>query len=400
MLQKGNLNKIKISVIVPVYNVEKYIKKCLDSILSQTYKSLEIIVVDDGSTDDSGKICDEYALIDSRIQIIHKENEGIVSARKAGIQRATGEYTTNIDSDDWIESNAYESMVKGLEEHSPDMMIMGYKKEYEGFMEECWGGMEEGLYQSEDFWGAFNNIVSKNAFFCQPVDMSLWNKMIRTELWKKYQLACPDYLKKNVDDAVIYPCLLNMKSIYVEKGFYYHYCVRKNSILWKKQNQDYSYFLNLAEHLILSLKDSSVNNERNRQFLLYKIFYHMILDVPEKLLGPKGCAIYPNMTPDVNIIIYGKGVFAARLEKQIKGMKYCNIIDNVDRTDIERIRSIEEKEFDYIVIAIFNATIVADAIKRIEKIGVSRKKILYMDKNMMSVDMLPYEIRKMWGLLI
>ena len=104
-------NRIKVSVIVPVYNVEKYIRRCLDSIISQTYKNLEIIIVDDGSTDNSGKICDKYALEDTRIQVIHKENEGIVSARKVGILRATGEYTTIVDSDDWVESRAYEFLV-------------------------------------------------------------------------------------------------------------------------------------------------------------------------------------------------------------------------------------------------------------------------------------------------
>ena len=124
---------MRLSVIVPVYNVEPYIRRCLDSLINQTYRNLEIILVDDGSTDRSGLICDEYALMDKRVQVIHKVNGGLVSARQEGIQRATGEYATNVDSDDWIETDAYEFVVKRLETYYSDMLVFGYKKEYAEF---------------------------------------------------------------------------------------------------------------------------------------------------------------------------------------------------------------------------------------------------------------------------
>ena len=127
---------LKISVIVPVYNVEPYIRRCLDSLTVQTYQDLEIILVDDGSTDQSGEICDEYAESDNRIRVIHQTNQGIVSARQAGIRCATGEYATNVDSDDWIEEGAYDFMAQKLQEYHPDMLVLGYKKEYAGFTEE------------------------------------------------------------------------------------------------------------------------------------------------------------------------------------------------------------------------------------------------------------------------
>ena len=97
------IEKEKISVIIPVYNVEKYLKRCLDSVINQTYKNLEIILVDDGSTDNSGKICDEYAKNDKRIIVIHKENGGVSVARNIGLDICTGDYVNFIDSDDWID---------------------------------------------------------------------------------------------------------------------------------------------------------------------------------------------------------------------------------------------------------------------------------------------------------
>lgn len=104
----------KISVIVPIYNTEKYLKKCVDSILSQTYRNLEVVLVDDGSTDGSGKICDEYAENDARVRVIHKENGGLSSARNAGLDAATGDFIAFVDSDDRISPDIYEKMACAL----------------------------------------------------------------------------------------------------------------------------------------------------------------------------------------------------------------------------------------------------------------------------------------------
>ena len=109
------LNKIELSIIVPVYNVEEYITECIDSILAQTYKDWELILVDDGSTDNSGKICEEYALKDSRIKVIHKENGGLSSARNSGLDIAKGEYITFIDGDDFISPDTIEENINILE---------------------------------------------------------------------------------------------------------------------------------------------------------------------------------------------------------------------------------------------------------------------------------------------
>lgn len=115
---------MKISVIIPVYNVEKYLKRCLDSVVNQTYKNLEIILIDDGSTDKSGNICDEYAAKDKRIIVIHKENGGLSDARNKGLDICTGDYISFIDSDDWIENGFYEYVVNNVKDN--DLLIFDY----------------------------------------------------------------------------------------------------------------------------------------------------------------------------------------------------------------------------------------------------------------------------------
>lgn len=117
----------KISVIVAAYNIEQYISKCLDSIINQTYKNLEIIIVDDGSSDGTGRIVDEYAIIDSRIVVIHKENGGVSSARNRGIDIATGDYIGFVDGDDTIEADMYEMLINNAIKYDADISHCGYK---------------------------------------------------------------------------------------------------------------------------------------------------------------------------------------------------------------------------------------------------------------------------------
>lgn len=121
-----------ISIIVPVYNVEKYIRKCIDSICGQTYSNLEIILIDDGSTDSSGKICDEMAAKDGRILVIHQENKGQSQARNVGLDQAKGEYIAFVDSDDYLSLNMYEYLLKSLKENNADVVRCAIKNVYEG----------------------------------------------------------------------------------------------------------------------------------------------------------------------------------------------------------------------------------------------------------------------------
>ena len=116
-----------ISVIVPIYNSEKYLQKCIDSIVNQTYKDLEIILVNDGSTDNSPKLCDEFAKNDKRIVVIHQENKGLSASRNAGLRRATGEYITFVDSDDYIEDDTYEKVFWAIENFNSDLVFFREK---------------------------------------------------------------------------------------------------------------------------------------------------------------------------------------------------------------------------------------------------------------------------------
>ena len=135
-----------ISIIVPVYNTEAYLPQCIESLICQTYKDIEIILVDDGSTDDSLRICDGYQKKDVRIKVLHQKNAGVVNARKAGLYMAAGEYIAFVDGDDWVEPDMYECMYQKLFEQDVDVVMCGRFEDTGEVCKKVFHGIEEGRY--------------------------------------------------------------------------------------------------------------------------------------------------------------------------------------------------------------------------------------------------------------
>ena len=147
-------NEVLVSIIVPVYNVEKYLEKCIESIINQTYSNLEIVLSDDGSTDNSPSICDEYALKDSRIRVIHKSNGGLSDARNAALDIISGKYITFIDSDDYIEKEAIEILVNAMTKYNTLIAHMKsyiISSDYKILENQSTGTMKVSLFTSEEY---------------------------------------------------------------------------------------------------------------------------------------------------------------------------------------------------------------------------------------------------------
>ena len=139
----------KLSVIVPVYNAEKYLDKCIKSIIGQIYTDFELILIDDGSPDLCPLMCDEWKQKDRRIKVVHKENQGVAIARNIGLDLAIGEYVTFVDSDDWLEPTMYLEMLKVLENYKCDVVMCDCTKEYENYSESYSHNIRSGYYNYE-----------------------------------------------------------------------------------------------------------------------------------------------------------------------------------------------------------------------------------------------------------
>ena len=161
----------KISVIVPIYNVEQYLRRCIDSIINQTYKNLEIILVDDGSPDNCGQICDDYAKKDTRIKVIHKKNGGLSDARNVGLEVCTGDYISFVDSDDWIELNTYEIMMKSMNEYNADMVVSNINYVYKDKVESKYSEDKIRCFNKEE---AMKELIKDGL-----VQAVVWNKLYK-----------------------------------------------------------------------------------------------------------------------------------------------------------------------------------------------------------------------------
>ncbi len=217
------------SIIVPVYKVESFIHQCVDSIVNQSYQNLEIILVDDGSPDHCGAICEEYAKTDSRIKVIHKENGGLVSARKAGAQVCTGDYVLNVDSDDFVDLDLVEKIAGIIKEHHPDVVAFDCLRYFNGETELLANQVRRGLYLQDNLPELQKKLImdeENQSVFLYTV----WSKAIKKELYVPYQMAVWDEIVHGEDVAVTAPVIAHSKSVYVADLSGYYYRVNPNSI--------------------------------------------------------------------------------------------------------------------------------------------------------------------------
>ena len=219
-----------ISVIVPVYNVEKYLRRCLDSILVQTYSNIEILLIDDGSTDQSGKICDEFAKLDSRVRVFHKENGGVSTARNLGIEQAKGEYITFIDSDDYADEELISYLYGLIKYANAEISICCANTEilvcaadlYNEETIKFYAGTNDGKKEVLTVHESIKRLLYEQGFFVSP-----WAK-----LYKKLLFLGIKYPEGKLyeDTAATYKLILKAERVAYGRSCKYTYCVRNNSI--------------------------------------------------------------------------------------------------------------------------------------------------------------------------
>lgn len=278
------MQEITISVIVPIYKVEEYLPECIESILQQTYKSLEIILVDDGSPDESGNICDAYAKKDNRIKVIHKENGGLVSARKAGCELATGQYVTFVDGDDKIALEMYEKMLSWAEEDTDIIICDCYRWEKEQ-ISVINQNMDADLYVGEKLQKNLQeHALCYGEYFSFGLLPAVWNKLYRRELYVPIQMQVPEAIRLGEDAACTYPCIMGARKVIYRKEPLYYYRIRETSMTrtwkpgqakeiltlvdWLKQNAKKFQDTNMEEQVLLyacSLLDDYVTGNIKRK---------------------------------------------------------------------------------------------------------------------------------------
>lgn len=245
----------KISVIIPAYNVERYLSRCLNSVLSQTFKDFEIVVVNDGSSDRTGEICDEYASVDKRIRIVHKENEGVSIARNIGIENAQGEWCCFIDSDDWVESQYLENF--DIDNNSDSQLIM------------------QSFVIDNEIKKITTKVLLPDVVFKEPssvVDFLerlpgvhngfIWHRLFRLDIIKNRKLNFPQGFSFAEDGWFFLDYMQTVKKIVSSSKIGNHYIIRNGSLTSKHCAYSFSIYKELLEHYIESLNSFVIPQKR------------------------------------------------------------------------------------------------------------------------------------------
>lgn len=378
---------MKLSVIVPIYNAGKYLEVCLNSVINQTYKNYEIILVDDGSMDDSGFICDQFAARDKRFRVIHKKNEGLICARKTGIMAAKGDYIAFVDADDWIDSDFLESGICHMEHEAADIVVTGCMKEIGNHSELVVNKILPGVY---DDLGLTKEVRPRmlhfEGFYEFGILPYIWNKFYKKSLLE----SCYEHIDLRIYDgedvAVVYPYLLKAQKAVITQDAKYHYRIHSESMTARKKND---YYENTAR-LYLYLAEKFQGNICGH-YMMPQLDQYMRMMVwqgnPVKFMEAVG-VIFPfkEIPRGARIILYGAGYVGRVFRYQISLSEYCFVAAWIDRAypkeelkkmGVTSLKALQTEEYDYVVIAVRDKDMGDEITEQLVSYGINREKIVF-----------------------
>lgn len=370
----------KVSVIIPIYNAEQYLRACLDSVVGQTLQDIEIICINDGSTDGSLTILEEYASKDARLHIISKKNEGLVAARKTGVLFANSEYIGYVDSDDWVEPDMFEKMYAKMKEYDVELLCTGY------FLEGSYttvhlDTVEEGLYNEEKMEWLRNNNIYRLEKKETGLRGGLWCKMYRRDLLLEAQLDVPDNITIAEDKVCLLHCLLHCNSVYVEKKAYYHWCIHQESMS-RIENPDYLLCVHAVYKYLISLYHHENFTEQMRTQVEIYIMELLTLGMNSRL-GFQNQQLFwidpywlDKLPKNVRVVLYGGGEYGEKYRQQMASRKDLIPVKELGFS-LPTEQELKEITFDYLVIAIKNQGKAEQVKQDLIKLGVPEEKLLW-----------------------
>ena len=351
----------KVSIVVPVYNAENYLDQCVTSIMGQTYRHLEIILVNDGSTDHSLEICRKYAEIDKRITVVEQINQGVVKARKTGVEAATGDFIGWADADDWMESGYIEGLVRLQEESNADIVAATHFHDIGSDSRLIKNGVDTGIYDVKQLLPV---MLYTGEFFEYGITPQLYTKLFRADILKKTQFMVADNIIAGDDAAVVYPSLLMAEKVCVSNITGYHYVQHPASITKTGFSDEPARIRMLIEYLNDIFRKAGVSEWMNHQLATYENYMLALRQIDifdaadsEKILVP-----YGGFRENDRLVIYGAGVLGQKIYHYLEADGRVKLTGWLDKNyevyrkqgfgvDSSDLLSKVNLEFDYIVIA-------------------------------------------------
>lgn len=363
----------KISIVIPVYNVDMYIETCIRSVINQTYRNLEIIMVDDGSTDRSGDICDYYAESDDRVTVIHQNNQGLVRARKTGLKKATGDYVANVDGDDWVEENYIEVMLNNID-GDVDYVQCGFI--YENSMNKKFATDYQTIELNENTRKQLYEAWLEDAD--EKLGSQMFNKLFKRELICRCYECVDDEYTQGEDLIAFTYYFAHASRIVLARECLYHYRIRENSLshnkdgitLMFKEDRLTAYMYELIKKTYPDINIVTLNNWVIRRK------YNSINNCQSIKNIHLNKYIYPEAANLCNkkVVIYGAGNVGQDYVQQLSMYENIEIVLWVDKNwsqysyEWRRVKSpqyIDECEFDCIIIAVLNEKVARTIIEEL-----------------------------------
>ena len=374
-----------VSIIVPIYNVEAELRKCVSSILAQTYKDIEVILEDDGSPDNCGAICDEFASKDTRIVVIHKKNGGLVNARKSGLERSTGRFISYVDGDDWIEEDFIQNLIDCQQKYNVDIVAAGFAKDIGNDSERFTNIISSGFYDKKKMiTEVYPRMICAGPYFYFGICSYVWNKLFKKELLYDCQMAVDPRISIGEDTAVVFPVLLKAKSLYISENSSYHYYQKAYSMLksvgsLEKEKEKVAW---LKNYLTEVMKDSPTEYNLDKQIERY-IDGLKIIRYGEKETSPRNHLF--DAAPTDRVAIFSGGIVGQNIYSIFASKKIGIITGWFDRDaeiyraqglKVQDIEDIPKTNFDIIVIANLDEISINKNLAVLDKYGIDRKKIV------------------------
>lgn len=383
------VSKINLSVIIPVYNVEKYLEECLDSILRQTCMPEKIILIDDGSTDKSGKICDQYSREYADVLVIHQKNQGVAASRKNGINYVETKYVTFIDADDWIDVDLFEQMFLNTYSGNVDVVITGIIYELGKQQREVATGIPEGTYTREEFRTRFlPSYIYDYQNQKSGILPSLYAKLFRTSVIEQDICKIDTRLTLGEDGAVVYPLLARAEKISISKYCGYHYRRHETSRMAKINIMDFQQVELLQKYLFWKLEYIGFPEMEQQQinYFLLASLKNLIRTIYGFEIS-EASIIFPYFDIPINsrIIVYGAGKVGMAYMRELFLYKQYSVVLWADRNKrgccygyrIANPKEILDIDYDFVLIAIADADIAEKAKSELFDMGVSLEKIIW-----------------------
>ncbi|MDH3698775.1 MAG: glycosyltransferase [Flavobacteriaceae bacterium] len=395
------MNTSQISVIVPIFRIEKYLPKCVDSILNQSFLDFELILVNDGSPDSCPEICDAYAKKDSRVRVVHKENGGLLSARKAGLRNARGKYIAFVDGDDWVDNYYLDVLYKLAEANDSDLVVTGHFREFDGKIETIKPN-STGIYDHDQLQASILPNAIYNGRFCEHgISTYVWNKLYKRELLGKILYDVPNEIIMGEDAAITYAYLSISKSLTVSKIPLYYYRQRHDSIVKSIENPQMEYYrLGLLMNFLKSKLQGVLNENNLNEQIRYYLYSQILVRSGGLIYDKDGSLIFNpflNVASNSKVVVYSSGSFGQHILSTNNKNHFFEVIRWIDLdyhelkvggNSVRPISSIDNAEFDHVIIA----TLIPsnyDAIKaELNLMGIDEEKIVKFNTDINEISIL------------